>query len=272
MTPQEQRTAFAADYRDEEQDITVLTANPCNRVFRISEAPLYRAECRILAYRSGQQLRSEPLVGGFGQIHSLAAPADFRGKKLNRLRRLLCALCGKPPVACLAGHTIYRLRVRAHKTAPHWFMLLRILQANAPDDALVAMRDAYRHPSIWQEAPLAIPLTLDTTFHHYKGEADWLGQPVCIMLDRDENNPAQPAPAAVATLNRLFDSLDNRRYWNERLLDVAALARCLRLAELAIGADGAFTAWLDAGDTFDGEPVSLGVTPAGELGDPYIGT
>ena len=46
MTPQEQRTAFAADYRDEEQDITVLTANPCNRVFRISEAPLYRAECR----------------------------------------------------------------------------------------------------------------------------------------------------------------------------------------------------------------------------------
>ena len=33
MTPQEQRTAFAADYRDEEQDITVLTANPCNRVF-----------------------------------------------------------------------------------------------------------------------------------------------------------------------------------------------------------------------------------------------
>ena len=264
MTPQEQRTAFAADYRDEEQDITVLTANPCNRVFRISEAPLYRAECRILAYRSGQQLRSEPLVGGFGQIHSLAAPADFRGKKLNRLR------------------------VRAHKTAPHWFMLLRILQANAPDDALVAMRDAYRHPSIWQEAPLAIPLTLDTTFHHYKGEADWLGQPVCIMLDRDENNPAQPAPAAVATLNRLFDSLDNRRYWNERLinhaarslaatgesggLDAAALARCQRLAELAIGADGAFTAWLDAGDTFDGEPVSLGVTPAGELGDPYIGT
>ena len=184
--------------------------------------------------------------------------------------------------------TIYRLRVRAHKTAPHWFMLLRILQANAPDDALVAMRDAYRHPSIWQEAPLAIPLTLDTTFHHYKGEADWLGQPVCIMLDRDENNPAQPAPAAVATLNRLFDSLDNRRYWNERLinhaarslaatgesggLDAAALARCLRLAELAIGADGAFTAWLDAGDTFDGEPVSLGVTPAGELDDPCIGT
>ncbi|WP_298643975.1 DUF2262 domain-containing protein [uncultured Cardiobacterium sp.] len=288
MTPQEQRTAFAADYRDEEQDITVLTANPCNAVFSISGAPLYRAKCRILAYRSGQQLHSEPLVGGFGHIHSLAAPADFSGKKLKRLRRLLCALGGKPPVACLAGHTIYRLRVRAHNTAPHRFMLLRILRAGAPDTALAAMRDAYRHPPVWQEAPPAIPLTLDTAFHHYKGQADWLGQPVCIMLDRDENNPAQPAPAAAATLNRLFDSPDNRRYWNERLinhaarclaaagesggLDAAALARRLRLAELAVGADGAFTAWLDAGDTFNGEPVSLGVTPAGELDDPCIGT
>ena len=130
MTPQEQRTAFAADYRDEEQDITVLTANPCNAVFSISGAPLYRAESHILAYWSGQQLHSEPLVGGFGHIHSLAAPADFSGKKLKRLR----------------------------------------------------------------------------------------------------------------------------------------------LAELAVGAGDAFTAWLDAGDTFNGEPVSLGVTPAGELDDPYIGT
>ncbi|MDO4643083.1 MAG: DUF2262 domain-containing protein [Cardiobacteriaceae bacterium] len=270
MNPQEQeaRTAFASRYRDEVEEILILSGEITHGANRCGGDILWNVSCDFLAYQGS--------TGFYAHEGSVNWQSKDEETELAR-----------DHLYDIAEFDVCRLRVRAHKTQPYEFMLLEILESGIVHSDFAAVRESYLVPVQWQENPFP-PFTLDKQLGNFVGEIVWLGQNITVIIANDnEENRMRPSEPALTTLRLLYAepaTWQNKlsAYATQELLELAnnewledgshpisaeAFIDRIVLNSLSIYNDGSFTALFSDDDIFCGHYILVEGGADGSLYD-----
>jgi hypothetical protein len=252
---------FADKYHAEEREILVFTSDD-GGAGRATGEKFWTATAFFLAY---VDIATGELKQGNGRIIWPLTDEEEKGY-LRRFQK----------------ECIYRLRVREliDKTVPNGglpsfqnrFLVVNIIEKNAPSDALEAVLEEYRKPVTISD-PLLGTFTLNKRFKTLEGSADWLGTRVSLSVNVNMDSNRGFAHG-VKALRVLFDDrermdADMRAFAADKLIglandwrqeDGAELSDCdfigrIRMSELSASGRGGFTAVYNDGGMFLGHAV-----------------
>ena len=182
---------------------------------------------------------------------------------------------------------VYRLKAR--KKIPHeipegvtassqnQFLIVEVLEEDAPCPALGEALAEYRRPVVVTDEVLG-ELTLDKDLDMFEGEALWRGEQICVSLEVDTANEDTWADARRAMKEMLAEqdcwdrnmrasaareltelACEWRESADEEVPEITeeSFARRIELRNIAMDADGSFSAYFDDDDMFFGHCVTV---------------
>ena len=182
---------------------------------------------------------------------------------------------------------VYRLKAR--KKIPHevpegvtassqnQFLIVEVLEEDAPCPALDEALAEYRRPVVVTDEVLG-ELTLDKDLDMFEGEALWRGEQICVSLEVDTANEDTWADARRAMKEMLAEqdcwdrnmrasaareltelACEWRESADEEVPEITeeSFARRIELRNIAMDADGSFSAYFDDDDMFFGHCVTV---------------
>ena len=182
---------------------------------------------------------------------------------------------------------VYRLKAR--KKIPHevpegvtassqnQFLIVELLEEEPPCLALEEVLADYRRPVVVVDEVLG-ELTLDKDLDMFEGEVLWRGEQICVSLEVDEVNEGTWADARWAMKEMLAEqdrwdgdmrasaareltelACEWRESADEEVPEITeeSFARRIELRNIAMDADGSFSAYFDDDDMFFGHCVTV---------------
>ena len=182
---------------------------------------------------------------------------------------------------------VYRLKAR--KKIPHevpegvtassqnQFLIVEVLEEDAPSPALEEVLAEYLRPVVVVDEVLG-ELTLDKDLDMFEGEALWRGEQICVSLEVDTANEDTWADARRAMKEMLAEqdcwdrnmrasaareltelACEWRESADEEVPEITeeSFARRIELRNIAMDADGSFSAYFDDDDMFFGHCVTV---------------
>ena len=182
---------------------------------------------------------------------------------------------------------VYRLKARKkirHEvpegvtaSSQNQFLIVEVLEEDAPCSALEEVLADYRRPVVVVDEVLG-ELTLDKDLDMFEGEVLWRGEQICLSLEVDAANEGTWADSRRAMKAMLAEQDrwdgDMRASSARELTDLAcewresadeevpeiteeSFARRIELRNIAMDADGSFSAYFDDDDMFFGHCVTV---------------
>lgn len=165
------------------------------------------------------------------------------------------------------------------------YMLVKVLQENASNEKMEALRDYYMKPVTIQNE--LGEFVLDREFSWFEGSVDWNGEEAKVYLETDEKN-GDSVVKAMETLQQLVKdlSVNDMRYRQFAAKELTSLAndwlqesdeeeqeeiteesfvQRMEISEVSISSDGAFTLYYHDDDMFWGHVIEVLVGPDGEM-------
>ena len=182
---------------------------------------------------------------------------------------------------------VYRLKAR--KRIPHkipegvtassqnQFLIVEVLEEDAPCPALEEVMAEYRRPVVVTDEVLG-ELTLDKDLDMFEGEVLWRGEQICLSLEVDAANEDTWADARLAMKAMLAEqdrwdrnmrasaareltelACEWRESADEEVPEITeeSFACRIELRNIAMDADGSFSAYFDDDDMFFGHCVTV---------------
>ena len=182
---------------------------------------------------------------------------------------------------------VYRLKARKkirHEvpegvtaSSQNQFLIVEVLEEDAPCSALEEVLADYRRPVVVVDEVLG-ELTLDKDLDMFEGEALWRGEQICVSLEVDTANEDTWADARRAMKEMLAEqdcwdrnmrasaareltelACEWRESADEEVPEITeeSFARRIELRNIAMDADGSFSAYFDDDDMFFGHCVTV---------------
>ena len=182
---------------------------------------------------------------------------------------------------------VYRLKARKKipsevpegvtASSQNQFLVVEVLEEDASCPALEEVLAEYRRPVVVVDEVLG-ELTLDKDLDMFEGEALWRGEQICVSLEVDTANEDTWADARRAMKEMLAEQdrwdRDMRTFAARELTELAcewresadeevpeiteeSFARRIELRNIAMDADGSFSAYFDDDDMFFGHCVTV---------------
>lgn len=183
--------AFAADFPGEETDILAVTGGSSLDTEQSGEGGLWRISMGLTAWKDEY---TQELQQGDGRLEAIVDD-----NLLEHLR------------ARLPRDFLIRATVRPSEDGTRF--LMTDLPKPAFDPELKAILDEQKTP-VTLEADGLGTFTLSRTMNWFQAEVDWVGQPIQLIFDRDENQ--DDSLAAARTL------MGDRADWDRRVREFAA--------------------------------------------------
>ena len=180
---------------------------------------------------------------------------------------------------------VYRLKARKKipyeipegvtASSQNEFLIVEVLEEDAPCPALEEVLDEYRRPVVVTDEVLG-ELTLDKDLDMFEGEVPWCGEQICVSLEVDVADEATWAASRRAMKVMVADQdawdRDMRTFAARELTELAcewresadeevpeiteeSFAQRLDLTSIAMDPDGSFSAYFDDDDMFFGHCV-----------------
>lgn len=292
MTESEERAAFDAAHVDVVEEIVVLTDSSTGGAGKVGGQLLWTASADVIG-----QVSSDGAFSAESLRLEWLARDDQRGTWIHDLQPLtqyrVLVRRGRPISA--EGAQAYVADGLPVPDLTRRVALVEVIERDMDLPALTERRGAYTAPLVIED-PLG-SFTLDRRYGHVTGGIDWLGTPVSVSLDIDEDSGEgrETAQAALGTLGSLVAdaaAVDSRwrGYIADQLTELANdwqddndeipedaprltpddVARRVRLGELSISSDGSLTPYFDDDDLFWGHVILIDIEPDGTMTDAYI--
>lgn len=253
-------------FEEEEREILVLLAGgsgagKMNGFWDVSHYFIAYVDCQTGALHTGD-----------GRIvYPVSDEESDAGGILDRFRR----------------EAVYRLKAR--KRIPHkipegvtassqnQFLIVEVLEEDAPCPALEEVMAEYRRPVVVTDEVLG-ELTLDKDLDMFEGEVLWRGEQICLSLEVDAANEDTWADARRAMKAMLAEqdrwdrnmrasaareltelACEWRESADEEVPEITeeSFACRIELRNIAMDADGSFSAYFDDDDMFFGHCVTV---------------
>lgn len=248
---------FLERFCEEEQEILALTGPSGFGGGKVPAEKLWTASIGLAAWkRPGEKAQQ-----GQGRL-TLKADED----ELHRLQ------------AEVKGNTVIRVKVRRGRDGDEGYFLMAGPAVPASDPELEGILAELLKPVHYDDPRLG-RFTLDRQVNWFEAEVTWMGRPVNLSFDWDED---EAMADSLRTAHRLFDDqagwhgrilrqasddlleLKNENWLDEdeAELDAEAFEACLELESIEVRPEGEFCFWFGDGDLFWGHSVTVEGTVA----------
>jgi hypothetical protein len=261
--------AFADGYKTEEQEIVVLFRDNSGGAGKAGGEVLWTASASFLAYvdeTTGEVKKGDGRVEWLitdddRNAHGSAYPYHFKDAGIYRLL-----------VRDLKDRTVPEGRMPSFYNR---FLVVRVLEENARNDALTGILEDYRTPVVLKDDLLG-EFVLNKNLSLFDGRAEWCGKDVSVSLEVDGDDEAIWA-SALGHIRALFEQQtvrdgEFRGFAVEKLTELAndwredesvaeitaeVFADRIGLAELSVDMDGNYCAYYDDDDMFYGHIITV---------------